>query len=549
MKGFVRSALYARVSSQKQVEELTIESQLAAVRQRVQRDQQTIDPDFEFQDCGYSGAELRRPGLERLRDTVASGLIDQVYVHSPDRLTRKLAHQALLLEEFTKHNCAVIFLNQEGIPDTPESNLLIQMQGMIAEYEREKILERTRRGRRYAAQQGKVSVFSVTPYGYRCIRKHTGDGETRWEIDATQAETVKRIFEWVGIHGYSLGRVQRELFARKICTSKGHAMWNASTLRGMLINPAYQGTAKFGKERLIPRKPGRRPKRGDPLIPRQAKVSVATSPDEQTTIPVPALITPNLFQAAGERMEENRKRQRERQSQAKHLLSGLLLCGDCGSAYCAHRFGATEYTYYRCLGGDKYRRQGKPLCPNRSLNAPRLELLIWTELCQLLRNPQRLADELARRRVESQSEPPKLLELERRVRTLRERLDRLIDAHSDGLIERAEFASRIASLRSQYHNEQARLDSLRGATQDASEDAWVAESLNRLSAQVVTGLTHADYNLKRELLKLLIQKIEIHQDEIRITYRIQSRPFVQSPDNTNRGFLQHRLLCHSTPLA
>ena len=544
MKGFMRSALYARVSSQKQVEEMTIESQLAALRERANRDQQEVLPEYEFCDRGYSGADLRRPEMERLRDAVASGMIDRLYVHSPDRLARKLAHQAIVLDEFSRHDCDVIFLNQEGLPCTPESNLLIQMQGMIAEYEREKILERTRRGRRFAAKQGKVSVFSVAPFGYRRIPKQPGCDVVRWEVDPTAAAHIKLIFELVGIHGYSLGQVERELFARGIRTPKGNERWDRATLRGMLINPAYQGTAKFGKLRQIPRKPGHRPKRGDPAVPRRSKVVVHTLPEEQETVLVPAIIDTKIFQAAGERMEENRNR-RARQGETRYLLSGLLICGCCGSAFCGRQIVNGRYAYYRCIGGDKHRRPKQPLCDNASVNCEALDEQVWQDLCVLLQNPERISEELARRRTESTQESPKLQELEQSVNALRGRLDRLIDAHTAGWIEKAEFESRVTTLRSQYRHEVEALDNLRGATQDASDTTWVADSLNRLSQQVTKGLETAEFTLKRELLKLLVQRIEIHKDEIRIVYRVPQRPFVQGPDN--RGHLQHWLQCRETP--
>ena len=539
MKGFIRSALYARVSSHKQAEEMTIESQLAAIREHIRRDGHEIVAEFEFCDSGFSGADLLRPAMERLRDAISVGMIDRLYVHSPDRLARKLAHQAILLEEFSKHECQVVFLNQEGLPDTPEANLLLQMQGMIAEYEREKILERTRRGRRYAAQQGKVGIINKAPFGYRRIPRGEGGLDAHWEVNTADAALVKRMFELVGLQGYSLGQLQRELFECGIRTPTGKERWDCSTLRGILINPAYQGTAKYGKTRAIPRKPGRRSKRGDPVVPRRSKVWVPTLPEEQATIIVPAIVDSKLFEAVGERMEENRKHQRERQDGAKHLLSGLLVCGCCGCAYCAHRMGRGKYTYYRCVGGDKYRHLRQPVCDNLPLHAAPLENRVWEELCQLLRNPERLREELARRRADNPEQSPKLQELEKRVATLRGRIDRLIDAHTSELIDRDEFEARITPLRGQHRRESEALDSLRGAIQNHSVEASSVDSLKRLTEQVGKGLTNADFTLKRELLKLLINRIEIHKDEIRIVYRVPNRPFLQGPDK--RGLLQHWL--------
>src|SRR5258706_7224676 len=166
-------ALYARVSSEQQNEARTIESQVADLRTRIAATGVILPAELEFVDNGYSGSTLIRPALEQLRDVVAAGGIDQVYVHCPDRLARNYAHQVLLLEEFLRAGVEVVFLNRE-VGQTPEDQLLLQVQGMIAEYERAKILERSRRGKRHGAQVGKVSVLGGAPYGYRYVTKQEG---------------------------------------------------------------------------------------------------------------------------------------------------------------------------------------------------------------------------------------------------------------------------------------------------------------------------------------------------------------------------------------
>ena len=176
-------AIYARVSSQRQAEDLTIQSQLAAIKKRIQDDKLHLNEELCFLDEGYSGATLVRPALEQLRDASWAGSVDRLYVHSPDRLARKYAYQVVLLEEFQKHDVEIVFLNHDPQEHpSAEGNLLLQMQGMISEYERAKILEHTRRGRRFAARQGKVSAIAHAPYGYRYVSKHEGDGEARWDI-------------------------------------------------------------------------------------------------------------------------------------------------------------------------------------------------------------------------------------------------------------------------------------------------------------------------------------------------------------------------------
>ena len=159
-------AIYARVSSDQQTQAQTIASQVAALRDRVSTDGCILLPECEFIDEGYSGATLVRPGLERLRDLCASGGIERLYVHSPDRLARKYAYQVLLIDEFQRLGIEVVFLNRE-LSRSPEDELLLQVQGMVAEYERAQILERSRRGKRHAAHIGNVTVMSGAPYGSR----------------------------------------------------------------------------------------------------------------------------------------------------------------------------------------------------------------------------------------------------------------------------------------------------------------------------------------------------------------------------------------------
>ncbi len=125
--------LYARVSTDRQAEAQTVDSQVAALRERIACDAPGTTRILEFIDEGYSGTTLVRPALERLRDLAAVGGIELLYVHSPDRLARKYAHQALVLDEFSRVGVRVVFLNRQKSQQTPEDELLVQVQGVIAE--------------------------------------------------------------------------------------------------------------------------------------------------------------------------------------------------------------------------------------------------------------------------------------------------------------------------------------------------------------------------------------------------------------------------------
>src|SRR6516225_6476394 len=238
----LRVALYARVSGERQAKEDTIDSQLEALTRRIASDALVCDPELRFVDDGYSGTVLARPGLERLRDQAAAGAIDRVYMLDPDRLSRKYAYQVLILEELARCGVEVVFL-KNPIGHGPEQDLLLQVQGMIAEYERAKIMERCRRGKQHAARRGSVNVLSGAPYGYRYIGKHESGGEARYQVVAEEARVVRKIFEWVGQERCSIGEVCRRLQSDGVPTRTGKSAWDRSVIWSYLKNPAYKGTA------------------------------------------------------------------------------------------------------------------------------------------------------------------------------------------------------------------------------------------------------------------------------------------------------------------
>src|SRR5499433_3282707 len=233
------AAIYARVSSDKQKEEKTIASQTAALTEFAHKEGYDVPREWVFEDEGFSGASLVRPGLERLRDLAAEGQLEAVLVYAPDRLSRKYAYQILLIEEFARNGVETVFVKAPK-SDTPEDQLLLQFQGMIAEYERAQILERSRRGKRHRALQGVINVLSGAPYGYRYIRKGEHTSATYAIIDA-EAAVVRMVYEHYTVRGLSIGAITRLLNEQGVPTRKGISRWERSTVWAMLRNPAYKG--------------------------------------------------------------------------------------------------------------------------------------------------------------------------------------------------------------------------------------------------------------------------------------------------------------------
>src|SRR5438876_2262743 len=226
------AAIYARVSSDRQKENHPIASQTAALIEYAQTHEYSVPPEWIFQDEGYSGAVLVRPGLEALRDLAAEGQIAAALIYSPDRLSRKYAYQVLLVEELSRCGVELIFLKSPA-GATPEDKLLVQFQGMIAEYERAQIAERCRRGKRHRAKAGLINVLSRAPYGYRYVKK-TEATQAYFEVLESEAEVVRKIFSLYTVEGRAIRAIAQALNAEQIPTRFKKSRWIHATVWGIL---------------------------------------------------------------------------------------------------------------------------------------------------------------------------------------------------------------------------------------------------------------------------------------------------------------------------
>jgi site-specific DNA recombinase len=537
----IKVAIYARVSSEQQVSAHTIESQLAILSEKVKADGYILQPDLQFVDAGYSGATLVRPGLEKLRDLAAVGEIDRLYIHSPDRLARKYAYQVLLLDELQRVGVEIVFLNR-ALGDSPEDDLLLQVQGMVAEYERAKILERSRRGKRHAAQIGSINPLSGAPYGYHYIDVQQGNGQARYDIHPEKAQVVRQIFDWVGREQATIGEVCRRLKQAEIPSPKGKPVWDRSTVWGLLNNPAYKGTAAFGKTAVGTKRPRLRPGRKQPPYPRRDYSIYDQNSDQWIFIPVPALVDADLFTVVQQQLQENRQRARQTQRGAKYLLQGLVVCQRCGYAYYgkpvspkAAKGKARSYAYYRCLGTDAYRFGGERICDNLQVRTDRLEIAVWQQVQELLENPQRLAQEYERRGQEPKQNP-QLITLETQLTKLQRGLERLIDSYAEGLIQKPEFEPRITQFRARITALETQIAQATAEITRQQELRLIISRLEDFATQVKTGLEQLDWQQRRDIIRTLVKRVEIDQDQVNVVFRVEPHTPIPDPD---KDCLQH----------
>jgi site-specific DNA recombinase len=534
----LRVALYARVSSEQQATAQTVASQLAELRARIAADGLVLAADDAFVDEGYSGATVVRPALERLRDLVAAGSLGRLYVHSPDRLARRYAYQVLLVEEWQRAGVEIVFLNR-ALGETPEDALLLQMQGMIAEYERAKILER------HAAQVGAVSVLSGAPYGYRYIGKHDGGGAARYEILLEEARVVRQVFDWVGRERLSIGEVSRRLRQAGERTRTGKTVWDRSTVWAMLKNPAYQGTAAFGKTHETEMQPRLRAQRGRSLQPRRAHSTVDVPAEDWQMIPVPALVSAEVFATVAAQLTENRQRARQGQRGARYLLQGLVVCARCGYAYYGKPVSTSSahgkprhYAYYRCVGTDAYRFGGQRVCDNKQVRTDLLETAVWAEVCTLLEHPQRVIDEYQRRLQNPEQDPghSDRATVAGQITKLRGGMGRLIDSYAEGVLTKAEFDPRIIRWKERLAHLEAQAAELADAAALQSDLRLIVGQLEDFAAQVQGNLADVDWATQRAMLRAVVKRVEVDQGQVNVVFRIAPQ---SEGSGSDTGFLHH----------
>ena len=516
------AAIYARVSSDRQKESGTIASQTDALRERARKRGYVVPPEWVFEDDGYSGAHLDRPGLEAVRDLAAEGRLEAVLVFSPDRLSRKYAYQVLLLEEFERSGVVCEFA-QTPPEQTPQQRLLVQVQGMMAEYERAQIRERSRRGKRYKARQGSPSVLSGAPYGYRYVKRREGM-EARYEILEREADVVRQVFDWYTQDPCSIGEIARRLTERGIPTRTGKRRWDRSVIWAMLRNPAYCGRAGYGKTGTGERQKVTRPLRKPGKYASRRVAGHERPREEWIEIPVPALVSAERFEQAREQLEAN-KRHAARRTKEPTLLQGMLVCRRCGYAYyrCSTRTTKRKLYYYRCLGTDGWRYEGGARCASRPVRQDRLDAVVWSELVRLLEEPALLEAELERRLEAGRRTDPR----RRRVAQLRgerKRLERagarLVTAYQEELIGLEELRRRMPPLQSRVRAVEAELEAVESAVEERERHLRVAETLESFRERLRAGAKTMDVRERQKVLRSLVKEVLVDDGEITIRHSI-----------------------------
>lgn len=538
----MRAALYARVSTERQERFQTIDSQFAALRAWAAEQGHALADEHVFRDEGYSGGRLDRPGLDALRDAVRDGAVGVVAVLTPDRLARKYAYQVLLLEEFRRAGVEVVFL-QHPISDDPNDQLLLQIQGAIAEYERAVLGERFRRGKLQRARDG--HYFSGrAPYGYRYVPRHEAV-PGHLVVDEPEAELVRILYGWLADEGMTLRQILKRLNFGPHFPRSGRRPWSPSVVHHILADPVYTGTAYANRYRFVPPKKPRRP-RG----PRTHEASCRQlKPREQwIAIPVPALVDQELWDRAQAQLARNAALSFRNNKRHSYLLRCLLTCAGCGLTMFGRCYdvaaGRSGRRYYRCAGKDCIETARPAACPSRSVKADELEDAVWGHVVGLLADPDRLLAQFDHFAAAAEAGSARDRAAEQQLRARLDRVaradKRLLDAYEAGAVNLAELSERrrhLAEERLGIERQQRERDHLR---QQRVQAQAVRASLEAFCTRVRGRLGAATFADKQAILQLVVERIIVGDGSLEIRHVIPLRPPQPGDDGTGRPVPQLR---------
>jgi site-specific DNA recombinase len=517
-------AIYVRVSTQRQHHHQTIDQQLERLDAYLaQHPDWHLAPENIFRDDGHSGAKLVRPGLDRLRDRAALGAFSLILITAPDRLARNYVHQVLLIEELQSRGCRVEFLDRP-MSDSPHDQLVLQIRGAVAEYERSLISERMRRGRLARLRAGQLLPWTRPLYGYQVDAERPRD-PSRVGVDPVTSLVVQQTFTWYteSQPPLTLYQIASRLTAARIPTPTGGRVWNVATLRGMLRNPSYTGTAYGQRWQILPAQ-----RRKSALQPVGRGESQRPAPSEEWIgVSVPAIISPEMFAAAQARLEENKKMATRHNTTHQYLLRGLVSCGQCQRS-CFARCSHPGYGYYVCRDKSDARRAAPAeRCQTRYAPATALDELVWQDLSRLLREPTLINHALHRGQAGEwlpQALQAQRENLQRTLRHLERQQTRLLDLYLSEIIERAEFERKRREIEQTHDGLAQQLTELAAQAQQQLNLTGLATGIEDFCRRLQPTLEQLTFAQRRQLVELLVDRVIVNDGQVEVRYVIPTGP-------------------------
>lgn len=511
----MKAAIYARVSTERQEKLNTIESQISTLCDYAKANDYIIVE--KYLDEGYSGELLARPSLDRLRDDAKNKHFDVVLVHSPDRLSRKFIHLGLLEEEFRKYELKVTYLNRPDSKDTPEDNLLAGIQGLIGEYEKSKILERTRRGKLHKAKNNCI-VGSIAPYGYNYVKGNKAENKSGYyKINEEEAKTVRLIFELFNVKKLSIREIVRELTRRGISPRKGK-QWRTSSLHKIIRNETYTGVTYYNKNLCVETDNHssenhyrRRKNTGRVLRPREEWIAI-TLPDNTL------ILDKRTFGLAQKQLVRNAELS-PRNTKYEYLLRGFVKCAKCGSPF--HGTPSHGKLYYRCGNRDRTFPLPKE-CNALSVKAAELENAVWDKFCEVIQNPSLIESQIPKikgKTNKSKIDTAKEIEnIELNFKKLAGEESRILDAYRENIITIDQLKEQTQKIKEKKDKLEEKKSSLLSKEDSNISRPFMERSIKDFCKLISKKLAEIkdDFESKRQLLSLAINRVDVDGKHVKI---------------------------------
>lgn len=499
-------ALYARVSTSRQENEQTIESQIAEIKIKIAEDGNTLLSENIFIDDGWTGEVIQRPGLDAMRDAAMSGVFQVLYVYDRGRLSRVFAYQEIILEELINRDIQFVTLHDINA-ETPEERVLQAMQGVFHEYERVKIVERMRRGKLFKARNG-ILINGNSLYGYDYIKK-TDTEPAHYRVNEEQTRVVRMIFDWVGNERISLNEVIRKLFDLGIPPRKAKSeFWTKGPIVRILQQESYiDGYVYFNKsESCVAKKPIKHVK-----YKKIKRTSKRPRPREDwIPFKVPAILDDRmLFERVQKTLYLN-QRYAPKNRKHEYLLTGLVFCG-CSNRRAGDGQNKQGHFYYRCTERIYNFPSLERKCQLPGVNAVILDRMVWNELMKFIKNPELLkkrVEEVLRERKEKTANKQEYDRLMGLINRIEEEEQRYAKAYGAGTLEFEQFRDLMREVKKKKLNFQVQLDKLKVNSDEIGLDKIQVDDICYEAKRV---LDEVDYTDKDKSVKTLLDKVTIKE--------------------------------------
>ncbi len=428
----MNAAIYVRVSTDQQAEKgYSIDTQLEACRKYAYELGATNIE--EFVDDGYSGEFIDRPALSNMREKLTRKQFDVVIAYAPDRLARKTIHLLIISEEINKAGALRKFASV-NFEATSEGELMYKFQGIVAEYEKEKIKERTMRGKRGKAGKGFV-ISNAKPFGYSF-----DPDKSTYVINETEAAIIRMIFDFIVQDKMGTARICKELNARGIPSPRAKRAWLTSSVHRILTNTLYKGIIHSMKYRYE-------------KIGLNKKKRTLRPESEWIPIHVPAIIDEVTWQTAQKQLQEN-KDLAKRNLKHDYLLNGLVICAKCGRAMIISHSGCKKLiSYYACISqkSSSYTYSGQKPCTARQVPTKILDEYVFNYLLELFYNPAKLAEyvQTVSPKQENQKQKTALDQIKQTEKELLHQKDAVLRWFRQKILTEAEIQSQLTDIQRQ----------------------------------------------------------------------------------------------------